>query len=797
MQTISSINSQLQKQIIHKSFEIYRLCKRFDLENIFNKNFWSTSVMALCIQTPFLKSRIFNFVDVLPALKTEKQLQEHLEAYFFDYKNFASQFLKSSLKLAFQNSFSSKFISNFIQHSSRAMGRTFIAGADLDEVLPILKGMRENNLAFTLDLLGEATLTEKEAQENLEKHIQVVQELDKRIQNWSSSQLLDFAGKDQNFSIPKINLSVKLSSLYSQINLANFEQVKEILKDRLRPLLREAKNKNAFLNIDMEDCEMKDLTLTVFTSILEEPEFIDFKNIGIVIQAYLRSSKSDLLGLVEWCKANNRSVQVRLVKGAYWDYEVIKAKQNGWEIPVFTSKESTDYNYEKLSRILLQNWQYTRPAFGSHNIRSIAHAITLAQALEVPKEVLEFQMLYGMANPLKESLVSLGFRCRDYVPMGELIPGMAYFVRRLMENTSNQSFLTLQNFAKASPKVLLKPPKLRNQSVDFLKFSNSKETFSNFPPADFTKEVQRKSCQDALQAVEKSISQDLEIPIIINGKKIKTERFLNSLNPCQPSQVVARACMASVEHAEEALKCAEAFKKEWASCPIEERAQILLKAADILETRRFEFCAWESLEVAKPWKEADGDIAEAIDFCRYYALEALKLVKGKQLLKVPGEDNQYLYRPKGVGVVIAPWNFPLAIPLGMVVAGLVMGNPIVFKPAEQSTMIGYLLYESLIKAGCPKEALHFLPGSGEEIGPTLVESNKTAFVAFTGSAEVGLSILESANKKTASMKTVKKVISEMGGKNALIVDEDADLDDAIKGVIYSSFGFQGQKCSAL
>ncbi|MFQ3592041.1 MAG: L-glutamate gamma-semialdehyde dehydrogenase, partial [Gemmataceae bacterium] len=233
----------------------------------------------------------------------------------------------------------------------------------------------------------------------------------------------------------------------------------------------------------------------------------------------------------------------------------------------------------------------------------------------------------------------------------------------------------------------------------------------------------------------------------------------------------------------------------WRDTPAEQRAELLQKAATILRRRRFELAAWQILECGKQWREADADLAEGIDFCEYYAQEMRRLALPRWR-KVPGEDNQYFYEPRGVSVVIAPWNFPLAILCGMTAAALVTGNTVIMKPAEQSSVMAAKLMEVFLEAGIPPEVLSFLPGIGEEIGPTLVQSPDTALIAFTGSLKVGLLINEQASHTPPGQHHVKRVIAEMGGKNAIILDDDADLDEAIDGVVESAFGYQGQKCSA-
>lgn len=278
----------------------------------------------------------------------------------------------------------------------------------------------------------------------------------------------------------------------------------------------------------------------------------------------------------------------------------------------------------------------------------------------------------------------------------------------------------------------------------------------------------------------------------------KGPQFHASVNPSNSQEVIGYVQSASEEDARTALSTVYEASKFWRFSPVQERIRHLEKLADWMEQKRCELSAWMVFEVGKNWREADADVCEAIDFCRYYSREMLRLSKPIRTQEVPGEADFLTYHPKGVSVVIAPWNFPLAILAGMTVASLVTGNTVIFKPSEQSTVIAALLAQGLKEAGFPENVFYFLPGEGEKIGPILVSDERVDLIAFTGSAEVGLSIIETAAKKPGPrQRGVKKVIAEMGGKNALIIDQDADLDEALQASIHSAFGFQGQKCSAL
>ena len=298
---------------------------------------------------------------------------------------------------------------------------------------------------------------------------------------------------------------------------------------------------------------------------------------------------------------------------------------------------------------------------------------------------------------------------------------------------------------------------------------------------------------DALAVVREQLG--AAVPVVINNTHEHGPLIADRPDPSNTARLASRAYFATVEQAERAVGAAAHAFPAWRDTPVEERAGLLNRVADELARRRFEIAAWQVYEVGKPWREADADVAEAIDFCRFYADEMVRLA-APRVRNVPGEWNEYFYEPRGPAVIIAPWNFPLAILTGMATAALVAGNPVVLKPAEQSPRVGYFLQEALEAAGAPPGVSNFLPGDGEQIGPVLVSDPRVAVIAFTGSKAVGLSIIKSAAEVRPGQREIKRVVAELGGKNAIIVDEDADLDEAVLGTLASFAGFAGQKCSA-
>ena len=321
--------------------------------------------------------------------------------------------------------------------------------------------------------------------------------------------------------------------------------------------------------------------------------------------------------------------------------------------------------------------------------------------------------------------------------------------------------------------------------------------FKNEPFTDFTIPSNRSNFEEALRALQARIEKEqLWAAPIVNGKEIESPEISLRVDPSDPSVVVSRTKFASLQDVDNALEYASNCADSWAKVPATDRSNIIKRAAQEMRSRRLELVAIIIREAGKSWREADADVAEAIDFCDYYAEEILRIAPPILTMEVAGEDNHYFYQPRGVALIIAPWNFPLAIACGMAVAALVTGNPVILKPAEQTSYIAYELAKILLKAGIPPGAFSFLPGYGEQIGRKLVASPKVSLICFTGSRPVGLEILKASAVVAPDQYHMKKVILELGGKNAIIVDEDADLDEAVKGVIASAFGFSGQKCSA-
>jgi RHH-type proline utilization regulon transcriptional repressor/proline dehydrogenase/delta 1-pyrroline-5-carboxylate dehydrogenase len=795
----------LQSEIERRGRRIFELIDKHP-ESLFSKAGFYQRLMALSMRDERFKVQLFRFVDVLPSLRSSSEIVQHLEEYFSHGRDGLPALVGVGIRLARMVPWVSGPI---LRWNVSGMARQFIAGKNPDDVMATLRKRRAQKIGFTVDLLGEAVVSELEADEYAARYLDLLEKLARETKNWT-----DPLGENSE-RFPVVNLSVKISALYSQMSPADPADAIPHLAPKLRPLLRRARELGAFINFDMESYAHKNTTLELFKTIFTEEEFKDWPHAGIVIQAYLRDSETDLGDLIEWGRARGTRFAVRLVKGAYWDYETTKSIQNSWDCPVYFQKPQSDVNFETLTELLLENESIVTAAFGSHNVRSIAHAQALANELGIDRSRFEFQLLYGMAGPIKRALVEMGYRVREYCPVGELLPGMSYLVRRLLENTSNEGFLRAKFAENISAKELLRDPRelvkpdgaspprsaspitVRNQRSKNGAFLDTApgDVYRNSPLVNFVYKDNQEKMRSALHEVRKRFGE--KYPLYIGGEKVWTDELTPSVNPSEPTEIIGYASEAGIPEAERAVKAARAAFGKWSRTTFEERARLLERAADIMERRRYELSAVEVFEVGKPWSEADADIREAIDFCRFYAQQMRRLGRPKLTQRVPGEDSYHHYWPRGVAFVIAPWNFPIAILCGMASAGVVTGNTVIMKPSEQSIVSGAMLMQVFEEAGVPPGVLNFLSGHGSVIGAHLVDHKDVDLIAFTGSREVGLKIWESAGITRPGQRELKRVICEMGGKNAIIVDSDADLDEAIVYSIYSAFGYQGQKCSAL
>ncbi|MDO8616797.1 MAG: proline dehydrogenase family protein [Dehalococcoidia bacterium] len=769
---------------------------------------WQQRLLDWATTDPDFRVKLLRFVDVLPTLRDARAIADHVRQYFRPEgrppgRGAGPGLIETASGLAAQPVFR-PVLSQVVRQGVFAMAHRFIAGATPQEALPALRELAGEGVAYTVDLLGEETLSDVEADAYLARYSELIQTLA------AGGDTISPQGEKWQ-GVPPVNISVKLSAVCAHLEPAAPEYVSEVTRARLRPLLRLAMETGAFVNFDMEQYRYKDLVHRAFADLLLEPEFSGYPHLGIVVQAYLRDAEDDIARLRTLAERRGTPFAVRLVKGAYWDEEHIVAGQNSWPVPVYQEKRETDQSFERCTDALLAARPRLRAAFGTHNPRSVAQAIVKARRASTADGDIEFQTLYGMAEGLRTAVAADGYRTRVYVPVGRVIPGMAYLVRRLLENTSNQAWFNARAAASnAAEQAAASRARVRGRSGAPLRPGSglasgpsrdraptpepARAPFANAAPAPFFEPDARRRMSDAIAAARRGFG--AAYPLLIGERRVSDRPHADIVYPAEPDAVIGRVAQATVADVDAAVRAARAAFPAWRDLPAHARGDILRRAAESMERRRFELAATMIFESAKPWHEADGDVIEAMDYLRYYALQAERLSEPQVLGDVPGECSEYFYEGRGVAAIIAPWNFPLAIITGMSVGALAGGNAAILKPAAQSPIIACKLVEILREAGVPPAVVQYLPGPGGQVGRALVGHPDVDNIAFTGSSGVGLGIIEAAARAGPGRRSVKRVIAEMGGKNAIIIDDDADLDQAVAGTLVSAFGYAGQKCSA-
>ncbi|MFQ5493944.1 MAG: proline dehydrogenase family protein [Phycisphaerae bacterium] len=763
------------------------------------KVWWLEAMMHTLDRDEKLRARAFQFVECLPVLRDPSHVRRHVCEYFDDETLQLPLGVRMALRPGPLASLRDDLLARAARQGAQLMAGRFIAGDDVPGVVRAIRRLRGDGLAFTLDVLGESTTSYARADAYARSYDDLIQALAPAAASWKPLALID---EDASGPMPRVNLSVKLTGLDPHFDAIDPVRALREAGGRLRLLLRRARAAGAFVNVDMESHRHRDLTLTLFKTLLMEEEFRDWSDVGIVVQAYLRDGQRDLDALLAWGRRRGTRFSVRLVKGAYWDSETAAAVRSYSTPPVWTGKWQSDACFERMATAMLTHADRIRPAFATHNVRSLAFVLAAAESLGVPPQQYELQMLFGMGDPLKYAVAGLGRCVRVYCPYGGFLTGMGYLIRRLLENTSNEGFLKQSHSDRSRHDRLLSDPALARPASAALPRRHYQNThaeepmslFRNASHTDFTSAGNREKMIGALRYVRADAARVR--PLLIDDQPIATDETFVSVNPSCRDEVIGRVAMAGVGHVSQAVEAARRAFGGWGSTRAADRAALMRRAADRIEMHRFELAATMILEVGKPWREADADVTEAVDHWRYYALQMEQIEARPRLRNLPGEDNMLTYAPKGVCAVLGPWCFPLAILSGMTGAALAAGNTVVIKPATHASLTAARLVDILREVGFPRGVVNFVPGQGAVLGPCLVRHPDVPIVAFTGSREAGAEVIATGAVVRNGQSFIRKMIVEMGGKNAIIVDDDADVDGAVQAIVESAFAFAGQKCSS-
>jgi len=659
----------------------------------------------------------------------------------------------------------------------RMMGEQFVTGQTIAEALANSRRFEAKGFRYSYDMLGEAATTAADAQRYYAEYEQAIHAIGKA------------AAKRGIYEGPGI--SVKLSALHPRYGRAHFERVKAELLPRLKALTLLARRYDIGLNIDAEEADRLEISLDLLESLCFEPELAGWNGIGFVVQAYQKRAPYVLDYLIDLARRSNHRLMVRLVKGAYWDTEIKRAQVDGLEgFPVFTRKVHTDVSYLACARKLLAAPDAVYPQFATHNAQTLATIHAMAGENYYAGQY-EFQCLHGMGEPLYEEVVGpekLGRPCRVYTPVGTHKTLLAYLVRRLLENGANTSFVNqIANPDIAIDDLIADPAEaariIQPLGAPHPKIALPRDMLGkrlNSAGIDLSNEQRLASLSAALLASSDTAYR--AAPMLAHGLVDGTARFVR--NPAHHADVVGSVVHATRDVVTLAVDHAVSTAQIWQATPAEERAQCLLRAADLLETRMPQLLGLIVREAGKSLPNAIAELREAIDFLRYYAGQIIT------------EFSSDTHRPLGPVVCISPWNFPLAIFTGQVAAALAAGNVVLAKPAEETALIAAQAVQILWEAGIPAGAVQLLPGAGE-VGAALVADARIRGVLFTGSTEVARLIQKQLAQRLNPDGKPVPFIAETGGLNAMIVDSSALPEQVVGDVLSSAFDSAGQRCSAL
>lgn len=677
-----------------------------------------------------------------------------------------------------------KFIYETVKRTLNIASKQFVAGSDINEALAITDKMA--NYRFSYDLLGEAAITMEDSERYFNAYKNAIGVIGAKI------------SKDNSNIYANPGISIKLSALHPRYEEAQRKRVLKELSPKLLFLAQAAKQFNLSLTIDAEESERLELSLDLIENIFFDQSLDGWNGFGIAVQTYQKRA----IALLDWVGdlAKHRPLMVRLLKGAYWDSEIKKAQIQGVnEYPVFTYKAFTDVSFQACAKKLLSLCPQIYPQFATHNAYSVAMILNL-----VDEECnFEFQRLYGMGGPLFNEIIdSRKISCRVYTPVGKYQELLPYLVRRLLENGANSSFVNNLNDLNITLNHLVKDPVAEANSLLGAINKNIPLPLNIFHPErnnsqgfDFNDRTEVFKLQQYYAKYDAHEYEWSATPIIANYKDKACTNSILVRSPQNTDLIIGKASYANFNDVNQALEQAEQSFLSWGKKNLNDRIKLVENFANLLADKRAELLRMLCLEAGKTFVDADAEIREAIDYCGYYNAQArILLANPKKLLSYTGETNQLTLHPRGVVLAISPWNFPLAIFTGQIIAALIMGNCVIAKPATDTSLIAAFVVKLMHKAGIPTAVVQLLLGSGKEIGNALVADLRVKAVVFTGGLDTANSINQTLAKRSGE---IIPLVAETGGLNAMIVDSSALLEQTVTDVLTSAFGSAGQRCSAL
>lgn len=695
---------------------------------------------------------------------------------------------KSGMKRAldkFINKTGEPVIRKGIHRAMQMMGKQFVMGRNIKEAIKRSGKKGFKDYRYSYDMLGEAALTQEDADRYFDAYM-------------SSIASIADANTKRNINDAS-SISIKLSALHPRYEVANVERVVDELSPRVLEIANHAKKLNVAVTVDAEEADRLEISLKIFERVYAQLE--EYHGFGLVVQAYQKRALKVLEWLADLYDQHHRLIPLRLVKGAYWDTEVKRAQEQGLShYPVFTRKVNTDVSYLACAQFLLTNRKRFYPQFATHN----ANTVAAIKVLGGETGGYEFQRLHGMGQALHSQTISkdgLNRPCRIYAPVGSHEDLLPYLVRRLLENGANTSFvnrltdLTL-NIEDITQDPIEKVRKHRTHKHPKLPLPSEIYGQQRVNSEGYNLGDMQTVDQLLDQVAEKSTTVIQASSLVPHSSAVNDSELISVYSPANLELLVGTYARADKATVKQAMDNAQQAFPAWRDEGVAFKADCLLKLGDLMEQHSQALIYLLQNEAGKTLGDCIAEVREAVDFCRYYANQATELcASGEKMPGPTGESNYLFHQGKGVFVCISPWNFPLAIYAGQIVAALVTGNCVIAKPAEQTSLIGHFTAQLIHEAGIPKDVFQLVLGSGSQIGNQLCQSNGIAGVVFTGSTQTAQIInLNLANRKDASIATL---IAETGGQNCMIADSSCLPEQLVKDVINSAFFSAGQRCSAL
>jgi RHH-type transcriptional regulator, proline utilization regulon repressor / proline dehydrogenase / delta 1-pyrroline-5-carboxylate dehydrogenase len=671
--------------------------------------------------------------------------------------------------------YGSPSIRKAVRRAVKVMGNQFVVGRDIEEALKVSQSALKKGYLFSYDMLGEVARTQADA----DRYFQAYQQAIAALRN------------NAHFS----SISIKLSALYPRYTFSHRELAIPALTQKLHILAQQARQAGIGLTVDAEEADRLNMSLDIFTAVFTHPDFRGWNGLGLAVQAYQKRALPLIHWLIDLARSQEKRINVRLVKGAYWDSEIKFAQIGGYkDYPVFTRKSSTDLSYLACAQHMLAAQDAIYPQFATHNAYSVAAILTMMD--DGRGYDFEFQCLQGMGRALHDQIVERGIASRIYAPVGSHEDLLPYLVRRLLENGANSSFVNQLANPRVPIENLIISPMERIRSYELIanpKIPLPENIFGpnrlNSAGLDLTDEKELQNLLDSMAPFQDYLWQATPL-----GRPMESAHAQLVLNPANQRQVVGHVLSASKADVEQALiNAVEAFPT-WNQQTVEHRADLLLKFAQLLEKHRAELICLAAREAGKTLAAGISEVREAVDFCRYYSQIALKTLAARSMPGPTGESNTLRLTGRGPLLSISPWNFPIAIFTGQVVAALITGNAVIAKPAEQTPLTAARIVQLLHEAGVPEAVIQLLPGTGETVGAALTADPRIQAVLFTGSTETAKIINKTLAQRSGP---IVPLIAETGGVNAMIADSSALPEQIVNDAITSAFDSAGQRCSAL